>query len=130
MQQPMLDALAQSAARRGLTNLVTRLGDAQRLPYPDASFDAAYLVSVLGEIPDARAALRELCRVLKPDARLLVSELFFDPDFVSLPALREQAEEAGFRYERKDGVRLGYTALFRVADASAVRDRVPAATPK
>jgi ubiquinone/menaquinone biosynthesis C-methylase UbiE len=31
-------------------------------------FDAAYLVAVLGEIPDQDEALRELRRVLKPDA--------------------------------------------------------------
>jgi ubiquinone/menaquinone biosynthesis C-methylase UbiE len=127
MQQPMLDELARNAARRGVSNIVTRRGDAQRLPYPDASFDAAYLVSVLGEIPDARAALRELRRVLKPDARLLVSEVIFDPDFVSLRALREQAAEAGFRFERSDGVRLGYTAVLR---ANAERVQVPVASPR
>jgi SAM-dependent methyltransferase len=117
VQQPMLDELARNAARRGLTNLVTRLGDAQQLPYPDASFDAAYLVSVLGEIPDARAALRELRRVLKPDGRLLICELFFDPDFVALPVLCEQAAEAGFRLERTAGFRFSYTASFRLEDA-------------
>lgn len=34
-------------------------GDARRLPYPDATFDAAYLVTVLGEIPDQEMALRQ-----------------------------------------------------------------------
>ena len=57
--------------------------------------------------------LHELRRVLKPDARLLVCELFLDPDFVALPALRALAAEAGFRCERKDGVRFIYTAVFR-----------------
>jgi len=35
-------------------------------PYPDGSFDAAYLIGVLGEIPDPAAALGELRRVLRP----------------------------------------------------------------
>ena len=48
MQQPMLDELARNAARREVSNILPRRGDAQRLPYPDAYFDAAYLVSVLG----------------------------------------------------------------------------------
>ena len=41
--------------------------DARRrreLPYGDDSFDGAYLVTVLGEIPDQDAALRELRRVV------------------------------------------------------------------
>lgn len=118
-QQPMLDELTRNAARRGLGNIVPRRGDAQRLPYPDAHFDAAYLVSVLGEIPDARAALGELRRVLKPGARLLVGEVFLDPDFISLPALRALATEAGFRLERTAGSRFFYTALFRPAGAAA-----------
>ena len=35
----------------------TRQGDARALPYPDATFDAGFLVAVLGEIPDQAAAL-------------------------------------------------------------------------
>ena len=118
-QQPMLDEVARNAARRGLSNIVPRRGDAQRLPYPDACFDAAYLVSVLGEIPDPRAALRELRRVLKPDARLLVCELFLDPDFIPLSALCALATEAGFALERKAGFRYAYTGVFRPVAAVA-----------
>ena len=114
-QQEMLDDLMRRAARRGLTNIVPRQGDAQRLPYPDASFDAAYLVSVLGEIPDAPLALRELRRVLKPGARLLVAEVLIDPDFTSLPALREMASDAGFVFERQFGPPFAYSAVFRPA---------------
>ena len=121
MQQPMLDELARNAARRGVTSIVPRRGDAQQLPYSDACFDGAYLVSVLGEIPNARGALLELRRVLKPDARLLVCELFLDPDFISLPTLRAWAAEADFRLERTAGSRFFYTASFRSAGASSAR---------
>jgi ubiquinone/menaquinone biosynthesis C-methylase UbiE len=38
---------------------------------------------VLGEIPDSAAALREIRRVLKPDGRLVVGELFGDPHFTT-----------------------------------------------
>lgn len=71
VQREMLDDLVRRAARAGLTNIVARQGDAQELPYPDSTFDAAYLISVLGEVPDAPLALRELRRVLKPAARLI-----------------------------------------------------------
>ena len=119
VQQEMLDDLMRRATRCDLSNIVPRQGDAQRLPYPDANFDAAYLVSVLGEIPDAAAALRELRRVLKPGARLLICEVFLDPDFISLPALHALARDAGFTFERQSGLRFAYTVLFRTMDVSA-----------
>jgi ubiquinone/menaquinone biosynthesis C-methylase UbiE len=118
-QQEMLDDLMRRAAHCGLGNIVPRQGDAQRLPYPDAAFDAAYLVSVLGEIPDAKSALRELRRVLKPGARLLIAEVFLDPDFISLPDLHVLARNAGFVFERQAGPRIAYTALFRPTAVAA-----------
>lgn len=119
VQQEMLDHLMRRAARRGLTNIVPRQGDAQQLPYPDSTFDAAYLISVLGELPDMPVALRELRRVLKPGARLLIGELLIDPDFVSLPELQETARAAGFAFERHFGPRFAYAAVFRRAAVAA-----------
>lgn len=113
VQQEMLDDLMRRAASSGLTNIVAKQGDARRLPYPDYTFDAAYLIGVLGEIPDALVALRELRRVLKPGGRLLVGEVLIDPDFISLPALQEMAGDAGFVFERKVGPGFAYSAVFR-----------------
>ena len=113
VQRQMLDDLMRRAAREGLANVVPRQGDAQCLPYPDATFDAAYLISVLGEIPDAPAALSELRRVLKPGARLLMGEVLIDPDFISLPTLKAMAGAAGFALERQSGPRFAYAAVFR-----------------
>ena len=96
-------------------NVVARQGDARRLPYEDATFDAAYLVAVLGEIPDQRAALRELRRVVKPGGRVVVGELFGDPHMVPEKALRRGAAEAGLRFERRVGPRFGYFGVLEVA---------------
>jgi ubiquinone/menaquinone biosynthesis C-methylase UbiE len=112
LQPEMLDHTMRGAAERGLANLEPTQGDARDLPYPDASFDAAYLVTVLGEIPDQDAALRELRRVLKPDGRLVVGELLGDPHIVMFGRLRERAEAAGLRFERRLGGVLGYFARF------------------
>ncbi len=117
VQQEMLDHLARRAARRGLTNIVPQQGDAQKLPYSDRTFDAAYLIGVLGEIPDAIMALRELRRVLKPSGRLVISEHRIDPDFISLPALHEKARAAGFVFEQSVGTSFAYSAVFRPAAA-------------
>jgi SAM-dependent methyltransferase len=113
LQQQMLDHTMRRAAERGLENITATQGDARRLPYPDATFDAAYLTLVLGEIPDQDQALRELARVVKPGGRLVVGELFGDPHWVSPGRLRARGEAAGLRFERRSGSPLGYFALLR-----------------
>jgi SAM-dependent methyltransferase len=72
LQREMLDHTLRRAEARGLANVTATQGDARSLPYDDASFDAAYLITVLGEIPDQHVALAELRRVLKPTGRLVV----------------------------------------------------------
>jgi ubiquinone/menaquinone biosynthesis C-methylase UbiE len=113
IQPEMLDHLKRRAEKAGITNIVTKQGDAQSLPYPSGTFDGAYMIGTLGEIPDAAAALRELRRVLKTGGRLVIGEAFIDPDYVSLPAVEEKAKAAGFFLERASGPRLSYFALFR-----------------
>ena len=108
VQQEMLDLTMQRARERGLGNVVATPGDARSLPYADASFDAAFLVTVLGEVPDQDAALRELARVLRPGGRLVVGELLGDPHWVSPQTLRRRATAAGLSFERRIGTPLGY----------------------
>ena len=112
LQQAMLDHTLERARRHGIVNISPTQGDARTLPYEDASFDAAYLVAVLGEIPDQEAALRELARVLRGGGRLVVGELFGDPHWVSPRKLGEQASAAGLSFEERSGTPLGYFARF------------------
>jgi SAM-dependent methyltransferase len=48
---------------------------AESLPFPDASFDAVSAMTVLCFVPDAKAAAREMARVLRPGGRLVLGEL-------------------------------------------------------
>jgi SAM-dependent methyltransferase len=112
VQEEMLEHTLREARKRGLQNIIATQGDARSLPYEDGRFDAAYLVTVLGEIPDQQAALGELARVIRPGGRLVVGELFGDPHFVRFSALRERAERAGLQLERRVGGPLGYFAVF------------------
>jgi ubiquinone/menaquinone biosynthesis C-methylase UbiE len=106
LQQEMLDHTMLRAAEAGIENVVPARADARELPYEDGTFDAAYLVTVLGEIPDQEAALRELRRVLKPEGRLVVGELFGDPHMVTARTLERRAPAAGLRVDRRLGGRL------------------------
>jgi SAM-dependent methyltransferase len=112
LQPEMLDHTMHHTAERGLENVTPTQGDATGLPYDDASFDAAYLVTVLGEIPDQDAALRELRRVLRPGGCLVVGELALDPHVVFPGPLRRRAEAAGLRFDRQVGSSLGFFARF------------------
>ena len=110
LQQEFLDHVMARAAERGLANVVPTQGDATALPYEDASMDAVVLTAVLGEIPDPLAALREIHRVLRPDGRLIVGELFGDPHFTTRASLQRQAAEAGLALESHSGNWFAYFA--------------------
>jgi ubiquinone/menaquinone biosynthesis C-methylase UbiE len=111
LQPEMLEHTLRRAREAGVDNVEPRQGDARSLPYREDAFDAAYLVTVLGEIPDQEAALRELRRVVRPGGRLVVGELFGDPHMVGETALRRRAEATGWRFERRVGPRFGFFAV-------------------
>ena len=112
VQQEMLDHTLARAAEEGIANLAPAKADATSLPYPDDTFDGAFLVTVLGEVPDQEGALRELRRVVRPGGRIVVGELFGDPHMVTRRALAERAEAAGLRVDGGLGGRLWhYTRL-------------------
>jgi ubiquinone/menaquinone biosynthesis C-methylase UbiE len=70
LSEPMLRRLREKslASRIGLA-----VSDATRLPVRSATFDGAYLRHVLHLIPDWRAALSEVVRVVRPGGRFLAS---------------------------------------------------------
>jgi ubiquinone/menaquinone biosynthesis C-methylase UbiE len=47
---------------------------AERLPFPDATFDTVVVTFVLCSVPEQEPALSEIARVLKPSGRLLFLE--------------------------------------------------------
>jgi ubiquinone/menaquinone biosynthesis C-methylase UbiE len=119
IQQPMLDHVMRRAAARNLSPIVPARADARHLPFDDASFDAAYLVTVLGEIPDPTAAIREIRRVLKPGGRLVVGE-FADRHYVPLVTLLAYANNAGLQPSAWLGPPLAYLARFEPSSGDAI----------
>jgi SAM-dependent methyltransferase len=63
---PSKGQLAYARGRAGTRGAEFRVADAQALPFPDKSFDAASMALVIVFIPDPAKAARELARVVRP----------------------------------------------------------------
>ena len=116
LQQDMLDHTMRRAAEAGISNLHPTQGDGRNLPFGDDSFDGAFLVTTLGEIPDQAAAVAELARVVRPGGRLVVGELMGDPHWVSPAAIEQHGGAAGLILERRIGSWVGSFSLLRKPD--------------
>lgn len=113
IQPGMIQRLARRAAKKGVTNLKTALGDAADMHFPSDSFDVVFLCTALGEIPDRQAALRHAYDYLTPGGLLSITELAGDPHYQSRAMLLRLCEQAGFRHERTIGPRWFFTMNFR-----------------
>lgn len=60
-----------------------RVADAERLPFPDASFDIVYSYGVLHHTPNTPAAVEEVRRVLRPNAIARIM-IYHSPSIVGL----------------------------------------------
>jgi ubiquinone/menaquinone biosynthesis C-methylase UbiE/DNA-binding transcriptional ArsR family regulator len=69
----MLKAAKQRTA--GLPNVEIRRGDLAKLPIESASCDAALMVLVLTYLPDPKAAVNEMARILMPNGRGVIVDL-------------------------------------------------------
>jgi SAM-dependent methyltransferase len=92
--------------------------ESEGFPFPDNTFDAAFLAAVIGEVPDKQACIRSLARVLKPGGRLVFAETFPDPDRLSVEELRDLAESENFEFVEATGNRWHNVVRFRRVDPS------------
>jgi SAM-dependent methyltransferase len=121
------ERMVELARRRGVD---ARVGDAQELPFADASFDVVVAAWMLYHVTDLDKGLAEIARVLRPGGRLVAATNYTDHlqemfDLVGaeaweLPFSGENGsailERAFTRVERREA---SGTATF--ADADAVR---------
>jgi ubiquinone/menaquinone biosynthesis C-methylase UbiE len=81
---PAMIEIARQRAQRLGREIDLRIGDAQALDFPAASFDTVVCALALCTIPDDRAAVSEVKRVLRPAGRFLLLEHVRSPN----PAIR------------------------------------------
>ncbi|MBY8886637.1 methyltransferase domain-containing protein [Streptomyces sp. PTM05] len=120
VQPEMLDHVMRRAERHGLDNITPTRADARELPFPDGAFDAMYLVTALGEIPEPGRALAEAVRVLAPGGRLVVGE-FFDRHWIPFGRLHRLADEAGLHLGTRQGAPFAYLARFHPCPSYSAR---------
>jgi ubiquinone/menaquinone biosynthesis C-methylase UbiE len=134
----MLEIARREAATSG-REVDLRVGDAEALEFEDESFDTVTCTLSLCTIPDDRAAVAEMWRVLRPGGRLLLMEhvrspvsavrigqrvlepifLRFEHDHLTREPL-EHVTAAGFTVERLERSKLGIVerlAARKAADA-------------
>src|SRR5919201_1762932 len=75
MTPAMLAKARAAAAQMGLSNVQFVEGEAERLPFPDESFDVVISNGVIDLIPDKDAVFAELHRVLAPGGRIQIADV-------------------------------------------------------
>lgn len=116
-----------AVARRKSDQIEWRQGQAEALPYEDASFDAVVSQFGLMFFEDRRQAISEMLRVLRPGGRLAVAvwdSLENTPGYAAMVALLAQL----FGDEAADGLRAPYnlgdkSLLTRLFEDSGLLDR-------
>ena len=119
LQAEMLKKARRKLEAQGLSNVGYTLADAAHLPFKADTFDALFLVTVLGEIADQKAFLGEARRVLRPEGILSVSEHLPDPDFKPFAKIKLLVESEGFECRERYGTDWSYTVNFGNSAASS-----------
>lgn len=83
----------------GIHHVTLQKGNAEKLPFDDKRFDLVFFIGVLGEIENKNAALLEAYRVLKKGGSLSITELRFDPSYLSPDVVHKLATSAGFHLD-------------------------------
>jgi ubiquinone/menaquinone biosynthesis C-methylase UbiE len=75
-----LDLARAAAAQRGLANIHFQCGDAEHLPFAEASFEVVSCRAAFHHFPRPARVLSEMRRVLAPGGRIVVADLLGSED--------------------------------------------------
>jgi ubiquinone/menaquinone biosynthesis C-methylase UbiE len=114
IQPAIVDMLHKLLMMEQVNNVEIVQGNAQKLTFPEESFDLVFLATVVGEVPDAQALFHECARVLKPGGIIAVTEQVIDPDFHMPKSVQKLASDAGLQEAGLTGLSWwSYTARYR-----------------
>lgn len=112
IQQEMLDKARKRISAKGFSNVDYYLCDGDKFDLPDESFDVIFMVTVIGEIENKDAYIREFFRLLKKGALLSFSESRGDPDKMTIQELKELVNDYGFKFDSVFGNENNFTVNF------------------
>jgi uncharacterized protein len=113
IQLEMLQKARRRLRRAGVDNAGYTQANAVTVPFHSATFDAAVLVAVLGEVSDSKACLSSIADTLRPGALLSVAELPGDPDALTEQDLRTLAEGSDLEFVESVKVSRALLTSFR-----------------
>jgi ubiquinone/menaquinone biosynthesis C-methylase UbiE len=113
VQLEMLTKARRRLRRAGVRNAGYTEANAVKLPFRSGAFDVAFLVAVLGEVPDPKACLASIADVLRPGGLLSVAELPGDPDALTEEQLRTLTHGTGLELVESARVSRALVASFR-----------------
>jgi len=112
IEPKMIERVELRAEAEGVQNIEARVENVYDLPFEGGTFDAAYMIAVIGEIPEPKRAVRDLYRVLAPGGTLAFSEVLVDPDYPLTKTVMDWVAGSGFRLKEKVGNFFYYTLVF------------------
>ena len=125
LSSEMLAAVAATARERGLENLRTAQGAAERMPFEDGAFDCVVSRYSAHHWRDFEAGLREARRVAKPGARAVFIDAFspaqslFDTHLQAIELLRDTSH--GRDYSMAEWIAALGRAKFAIAGLRTFR---------
>jgi ubiquinone/menaquinone biosynthesis C-methylase UbiE len=133
---PAMLEIARKRAEEFGVDADLREGDAQRLPFADASFDTVVCTLSLCNIPDDRRAIAEMKRVLRSGGRLLLldhvrasSKVWLAVQRVLEPVLRRFSCEHLLRRPLEHVVAEGFEVEQRERSKAGIVERLSARKP-
>lgn len=124
---PSEGQLAYARGRPGTKRAEFRVADAQALPFPDKSFDAAAMALVIVFIPDPAKAAREMARVVRPGG-IVATYMWEFPDGFPLAPLAATMKDLGLTPPERPNVeasgRDAMRAIWKAAGLSAIESEV------
>jgi SAM-dependent methyltransferase len=119
IQPEVLESARRQLERAGFRDVGYTAGEASEgFPFPDNTFDAAFLAAVIGEVPDKQSCIRCWLACRSRAGAWSSPRRFPDPDRLSVEELRDLAGSEDFEFVEATGNRWHDVVRFRRVDPS------------